>query len=377
MPCVKMGSQYSDTKAVTQYPTAQCFGRNTRKRTMNTRTNWVDYAKAIGIVLVVYGHVARGLFNAGMGLSGPLYHLADSVVYSFHMPLFFFLSGLFFHHSYSKLGGVGLTLNKLDTIVYPYLLWSILQGGAEVVLSNYTNGNVLFSDVLALWNPRAQFWFLYALFLVFVVTSLLYYFTSQKRIIIIFILLALLNVNCEVFFDVQSVEFVAENTVFFVFGIIFMKYDLTRVFSSYKSLLATTMLFCIAQYLFHGYLGLTYINKGVDSLLLACISIVFVVSLSIALSKSPNRFLAYLGASSMAIYLMHILAGSGARVVLHRFLGVDAVAVNLVAGCLAGIFIPLLALRLINAWRIPYVFAAPVSKWLQVSYNKALRLRHR
>lgn len=344
---------------------------------MDRRTNWVDYAKAIGIILVVYGHVARGLFNAGMGLPEPLYHLADSVVYSFHMPLFFFLSGLFFHHSYSKLGVGGLILNKLDTIVYPYLLWSILQGGAEVVLSNYTNGNVMISDVLSVWNPRAQFWFLYALFLVFVATSIIYFLTSQKHIVVVLILAGILNVHCEVFFDVLSVEFVAENTVFFVFGIIFMKYDLTYVLSSYRSLLATLILFVVSQYLFHGYLGMTYINKGVGSLLLACISILFVVALSIALAKSANRFLAYLGASSMAIYLMHILAGSGARVVLHRLLGIDAVGVNLALGCLAGIFVPLLVLGLIKAWRIPYVFSAPISKWLQFSYNKALGFTNR
>ncbi|OQK17044.1 hypothetical protein AU255_03865 [Methyloprofundus sedimenti] len=28
--------------------------------------DWVDYAKGIGIIIVVYGHVARGVFNARM-----------------------------------------------------------------------------------------------------------------------------------------------------------------------------------------------------------------------------------------------------------------------------------------------------------------------
>jgi len=50
---------------------------------MNTRSNWIDNAKAIGIILVVYGHVARGLYNAGIKVHVPLYQLIDSVVYSF------------------------------------------------------------------------------------------------------------------------------------------------------------------------------------------------------------------------------------------------------------------------------------------------------
>lgn len=58
------------------------------------RESWVDYAKGIGILLVVFGHVNRGLQAAGIIMPSKLYHLVDSIIYSFHMPLFF-LSGLF------------------------------------------------------------------------------------------------------------------------------------------------------------------------------------------------------------------------------------------------------------------------------------------
>jgi len=57
---------------------------------------WVEYAKAIGIVLVVYGHSARGAQAAGLFANEHLFAVVDSIIYSFHMPLFFFLSGLFF-----------------------------------------------------------------------------------------------------------------------------------------------------------------------------------------------------------------------------------------------------------------------------------------
>ncbi|BBR77056.1 hypothetical protein WP4S18C04_16420 [Klebsiella pneumoniae] len=30
------------------------------------RNEWVDYAKGFGIVLVVYGHISRGLYNSGI-----------------------------------------------------------------------------------------------------------------------------------------------------------------------------------------------------------------------------------------------------------------------------------------------------------------------
>jgi fucose 4-O-acetylase-like acetyltransferase len=60
------------------------------KENFESRINWVDYAKAIGILLVVYGHVARGIKNSGIKIPTDLYEVADSVIYSFHMPLFLF-----------------------------------------------------------------------------------------------------------------------------------------------------------------------------------------------------------------------------------------------------------------------------------------------
>ena len=61
--------------------------------TQDVRKDWVDIARGIGIILVVYGHALRGHF--------PLPHRPswassqDAIIYSFHMPLFFVLAGLF------------------------------------------------------------------------------------------------------------------------------------------------------------------------------------------------------------------------------------------------------------------------------------------
>ncbi|WP_407260868.1 acyltransferase family protein [Klebsiella pneumoniae] len=53
------------------------------------RETWVDYAKGIGIILVVFGHANRGLYSSGIYISPEIYHYLDNVIYSFHMPLFF------------------------------------------------------------------------------------------------------------------------------------------------------------------------------------------------------------------------------------------------------------------------------------------------
>ena len=60
------------------------------------RLDWVDYAKGIGIILVVYGHVLIGIYNSKIDIPHSFYDYCQKFIYSFHMPLFFFLAGLFY-----------------------------------------------------------------------------------------------------------------------------------------------------------------------------------------------------------------------------------------------------------------------------------------
>lgn len=78
------------------------------------RIAWIDRARAIGIALVVLGHV----------------HLCDvpgqaalRMIYAFHMPLFFFLSGLL-----DKRRSPAETFRRsLQQLLIPYALWYLLS----------------------------------------------------------------------------------------------------------------------------------------------------------------------------------------------------------------------------------------------------------
>lgn len=338
---------------------------------MEQRTDWVDYAKAIGILLVVYGHVARGVYNAGIEFPKPIYLLADSIVYSFHMPLFFFLSGLFFSQSLAKRGRKQLILSKIDTIVYPYILWSILQGGIEVYLSRYTNGTLTFADVFSLmWEPRAQFWFLYALFVIFVASAFVFNASTNKYSPVIFVLSAVLYVYPALTPDFLPLRFIAQNSVFFVLGIVYNQYGKTIKLGSPTACLLFSALFVLSQWYFHDILSLNYRNKGLLTLALALISILFVVSLSSVLTRTRSRVFQFIGASSMAIYLMHILAGSGARVALKNFLGIETLSLHLIIGCIIATAGPIVVVLLANKFNVKYLLAAPVSSWFPLGIKK-------
>ena len=55
------------------------------------RIFWLDAAKAYGMFLVYYGHIVERFYNG----ENQAALLQDRLIYAFHMPLFFFISGFF------------------------------------------------------------------------------------------------------------------------------------------------------------------------------------------------------------------------------------------------------------------------------------------
>ncbi|MCU5775826.1 acyltransferase [Erwiniaceae bacterium BAC15a-03b] len=326
------------------------------------RDLWVDYAKGIGIALVVFGHVNRGLYSSGVYLSEGSYKLLDSIIYSFHMPLFFFLAGLFFLQSIERKGKKEFIVSKVDTIVYPYVVWSLIQGGIEVVLSNYTNSKTGMGEVLAfLIYPRAQFWFLYALFMIFAVAAMLWHRKYFNRYLPVLLILSLvINVYQEELTNNFHLDFITHYLFFFMLGVLFQKVS-GKITASPNQVISgvVAVLFGLSQYLFHWGMGYTYTNAGVLSVLLAIISIGFIVVLALMLSKMDIKLFRVLGELSMYIYLMHILAGSGMRIVLNKVLHTNSWSIHVLFGTLAGIVVPVIAFYLLKRWKADFLFNRP------------------
>ena len=94
------------------------------QRTASDRAIWVDVCRGIAIILVVYGHALRGIYSVPMP-PGPA--LQNSLIYAFHMPVFFVLAGLFLWPSIMK-GRAHCLKTKVQTVLYPYFLWSLIAG---------------------------------------------------------------------------------------------------------------------------------------------------------------------------------------------------------------------------------------------------------
>lgn len=131
---------------------------------MNTRVKWIDFAKGMGIFLMIMGHMP----------SLPV--LFREWIFSFHMPLFFFLSGYVFKHQ-----DIFVKFKKtIHQILYPYLGYSIV-----CIIIDF----LLFRDMEevrnSLWMTlKGQggfgiLWFFFSLFLVQNIYNIVYKFKHK------------------------------------------------------------------------------------------------------------------------------------------------------------------------------------------------------
>ena len=99
---------------------------------MDNRIEWIDIAKGIGIILVIAGHCFY------LGYSYPLY--------AFHMPLFFFLSGLLFKDKNE--GFVDFLKSKTNSLMRPWLIILFISSLVCLVIPQWRN-EITLKEVLS------------------------------------------------------------------------------------------------------------------------------------------------------------------------------------------------------------------------------------
>lgn len=85
-----------------------------RELMQSKRYEWIDFAKGIGIILVIYGHI---YFRPGW---------LNVWLCSFHMPLFFFLAGLTFKVEKYQSFAI-LIRTKFNQLIIPYFIFAFVQ----------------------------------------------------------------------------------------------------------------------------------------------------------------------------------------------------------------------------------------------------------
>ncbi|MCQ2960138.1 MAG: acyltransferase family protein [Bacteroidales bacterium] len=129
-----------------------------------------DNLKGLGIILVILGHITK---NSDL----------TNCIYVFHMPLFFFVSGMLYHTKKNYV------LNQAKSLMLPYLLFSIFSfvywSFIELKFREKRAGSDLIDQLINIFYPMNMpggyefnivLWFLPCFF----VTTVLYHFYTTK-----------------------------------------------------------------------------------------------------------------------------------------------------------------------------------------------------
>jgi fucose 4-O-acetylase-like acetyltransferase len=159
---------------------------------LNNRIQFIDVAKGLGIIMVVIGHISNNKLITG-------------IIYQFHMPLFFFVSGYLFiikenerNNFYSKLKQLGIPY-----VIFLFII-SIVQFYHFFLIEHtlLSFKNIFFFITRAILGGRwlaahaTVFWFVSVLFLVTILMNyILLRISSLKIKIVMFVFLLLSYIN--------------------------------------------------------------------------------------------------------------------------------------------------------------------------------------
>jgi len=305
----------------------------------------IDSAKGVGIILVVFGHAWRGAMGAGVSPDGTLFRVVDTAIYAFHMPLFFFLSGLMFLQALRKYSTGTLLRGRVTRLLWPMALWSWLFFGMKYLAGGAANTPVELVDFpLIPLPPYEHLWFLWALFLCHALMILIFASPIQHMsdtalrmgAVVCAVLLSVLNP----FFSVPSTvwgPFVA-HVPYFLMGLGVAQSSLPDRFDWAGRLCGVGFIFILSA------VGPVKPSVWVSLVLvLLAWQAWLVVDRKTVASGRIITTLRYLGNASMAIFLCHTLFSAALRIFLLK-LGLDGLLFVLIATTLIGLLAPLAVL---------------------------------
>jgi uncharacterized membrane protein YcfT len=139
--------------------------------TTSQRLDWVDVAKGISIILVVMMHSAYGV-GEETGTAGYLHYVIGWAT-PFRMPEFFLISGLFLSQVIGR-DWARYADRRIVHYLYFYALWAVLQIGFKIGLGSGDPMAAATQIALAIVEPYGVLWFVYLLAVFSLATKLLH-----------------------------------------------------------------------------------------------------------------------------------------------------------------------------------------------------------
>lgn len=222
------------------------------------RVIWLDALRGFAILLVVAGHVIQ----SGLCPDDYSENMEWLFIYSFHMPLFFFISG----YASRRRDSIGLTVRKrCGQLVIPFLAWLFVRMAWE---HDSSFNRFLYFFV----NPSGGgLWFLWVLFFVNILDIVAYRSFEKKNayfVLSMSFFCALLGLN-SYFSGKYGLNELSMYYVFYVMGGVVMRLDKKRMKTiNWKIPFVLFLLLFFFDYYLNG--RLNYQGSSMDFMIATC-----------------------------------------------------------------------------------------------------------
>ena len=279
------------------------------------RIVFLDIAKAICIILVVVGHY--------MPDNSPMWYvMLNKVIYTFHMPLFMFVSGYVYIATKKDISYGSFLMKKVKRLMIPYFTTSVIVITIKLLAQNFMfveHPVTLLSFFEILYLPVAGYflWFIWALWWMFVILPFFKTKTSRDVLFLVSILLHFIPLEVTSLFCLEQFRGML---VYFMFGIFAFENRWLYYFIvnfKWSKLVCAVLLFISMEVIY-------FLNMDENiNIVLPFIGIWFIIEASKSISKgwgevNKNSWLMLVSASSYIIYLFHTTFEGITKAMLHR-----------------------------------------------------------
>lgn len=285
------------------------------------RILWVDSAKGMAIFFVVWGHITYFLPNE-----------IRVIIYSFHMPLFFFLSGLFLTKENSFMQ---LVKKRINSLLKPYFLYAILLLLVEYFFYlYYPPFYVPISLKGILTATFTSLWFLPSLFFSLIISFLI---LSIKKTSFKFLIVLL----CVILGIVNNIVFKQVFPHTFILPVLPCRIDVSLLsipfvfmgcyFNKIKQKIKINIVFLVPSFLIFVFFEFFLTHRSIDmyacdysNFLLFYITAALGIFLihDISLFLNTSILLNYLGKNSLHIYALHKIFIHPVQILLIRIFNI-------------------------------------------------------
>jgi len=333
--------------------------RSTASQGGSDRTNWIDVAKALCIVLVVIMHSTLGYQNAlgDVGFLDPIVAFFTP----FRIPTFFVLSGLFLQRALDR-DLRSFAQGRLAHLAYFYILWLLVLVAAKEGSALLMDPAALARSLLwALIEPYGSLWFIHLL----AVFSLVAYACRRVDPLVLLAAAALLAI-----LDIQTgstlIDEFADRSVYFAAGwALAPVFFAAQRFAFDRPWAAAGMVGAFVLANTAVVFGSSLVGQPLVDIALGLSGALAMTIVAARLAELPTAgpILAAIGRRSLAIYVAFTLPMAAVRLGLLRMGVLDDgwIAIGMGSALIAGaaIVVPLLIERLTRGTPLAFLFERP------------------